>query len=129
MELKPTMALAKTNPLPNGLYWIDLASPSSARFEAWMKANGGRVFLRRAAELPSEPKRVRVLFEVKGPPGAFPFGLGYPTITDESSTSGDFSDPLEWLSDAESLESLTNLEGLGGRLLLMYALWRLSKAR
>jgi hypothetical protein len=115
------MAVQKANPLPNGLYWIDLFSPSSsspttkdgpAIFFGWVNANAGRVIVRRTEEFPEPdlggPKRTWVLFEVKGPPGAFPFGLGYPNITtnpDEPSfyselpSSPDFADWLQGGAD------------------------------
>jgi len=133
------MPVQKKNPLPNGLYWIDLFAPTSsapntkdgaAIFTAWTNANRGRVFVRRTEEFPEPllggPKRTWILFEVQQPPGAFPFGLGYPTITtnpDESSTSATLPtvpDPLEWLqSSASSLETLA----------LIYVLWQWSKGR
>jgi hypothetical protein len=133
------MAVAKTNPLPNGLYWIDLFSPTSsapntkdgaAIFAAWTNANRGKVAVRRTETFPEPdlggPIRTWVLFEVVGPPGAFPFGLGYPTITtdpDEASTSATLPavpDFGEWLQGFAG-----NLEGLA----LIYVLWSLSKRR
>jgi hypothetical protein len=116
------MAVVKTNPLPNGLYWIDLFSPSSSSpttkdgppiFFAWVNSNKGRVTVRRTEEFPEPalggPRRTWIMFEVLAPPGAFPFGLGYPNSTtnpDEPSfyselpTSPDFG---EWLQGGSNM--------------------------
>lgn len=131
------MAVQKKNPLPNGFYWVDLFSPTSSSpttkdgppiFFAWVNANRGRVFVRRTEEFPEPdlggPKRTWVLFEVQQPPGAFPFGLGYPTIAsgiNEPSTSAVIPtapDPLEWLQGITG-----QLEGLA----LLYVLYQLTK--
>ncbi len=133
------MAVQKNNPLPNGLYWIDLFSPTSsapntkdgaAVFTAWTRANSGRVLVRRTETFPEPelggPIRTWVLFEVVGPPGAFPFGLGYPTITtdpNEASTSATLPTIPEL---GDWLQGITgNLEGLA----LLLVLWELTKKR
>ena len=115
------MALAKTNPLPNGLYSIDLSSPTSSNpkdgvavLAAWTKANRGKVIVHKVTVRPEG--RTSVLFEVVGRPGAFPFGLGYPTIT-TSSTTGSLD---EWIQTSAS-----QFEGLA----LLYIFWELTKRR
>lgn len=132
------MAVQRTNPLPTGLYWIDLFSPTSSSpttkdgppiFHAWAAANRGKVLVRRTTEFPEPPfggpKRTWIMFEVVGPPGAFPFGLGYPTIataSDEPSTAPmpDFPDPLEWLQSTTGM-----VEGLA----ILFIIWELTKKR
>lgn len=131
------MAVAKTNPLPVGLYWLDLFSPTAsspstkdgpAIFNAWTLANRGRVAVRRTEEFPEPssggPRRTWILFEVLGPPGAFPFGLGYPTITtnpDEPSTYAEIPvapDLLDWIQGgASTIEVLA----------LLFVVWQLTK--
>jgi len=108
-----------TNPLPNGLYSIDLSPPTSssrkdgpAVFAAWAKAHRDRVVVRRVVARDDGP--TRIAFEVRGRPGAFPFGqLGYPTIATDV---GSFADVLE---------SASELEGLA----VLFILWALSKRR
>jgi hypothetical protein len=133
------MAVAKTNPLPNGLYWIDLFSPTSSApntkdgalvFTAWTKANAGRVKVRRTETFPEPalggPIRTWVMFEVVGPPGAFPFGLGYPSIStdpNEASTSATLPELPEFGDWFQSIAG--NLEGIA----LLLVLWELSKKR
>jgi hypothetical protein len=110
------MALAMKNPLPNGLYTMDLPTPTSssskdgvAVLAAWTKANQGKVVVQKVTVQP-EPGRTSVLFEVIGPPGAFPFGLGYPTIVPSSTTTGDTEEQSEL-----------------GWLALLYVLWKFTK--
>lgn len=131
------MAVARTNPLPNGLYWIDLFSPTSsapntkdgaAIFAAWSRANAGRVLVRRTETFPEPdfggPVRTWILFEVTQPPGAFPFGLGFPTITtdpNESSTSATLPETPDLLQILQS--GASGLEGLA----LLYILYKLTQ--
>jgi hypothetical protein len=137
------MAVARTNPIPPGLYWIDLFSPTSSSpttkdgvpiFAAWARANKGRVAVVTTQEFGEPgfggPKRTWLSFRVTSPPGAFPFGLGFPTIADDgaATTSEDTAhapvveqpDPLAFLHDAAF-----NIEGLA----LLFVLWQLSKGR
>lgn len=77
-----------SNPLPPGVYRIDLFSPTQMQpdvadglpvFARWRKANAARVRVLEASTMATEPRLSRVSFEVLAPPGAFPFGqLGYP---------------------------------------------------
>jgi len=133
------MAVARTNPLPNGLYWLDLFSPTSSApnikdgsqvFEGWVRANRGAVLVKRTEQFPEPPLggpiRTWILFEVVAAPGAFPFGLGYPTITtdpNESSTSATLPD-LPGFGDFFS-GIAGNLEGL----VLLYILYEMTKAK
>jgi hypothetical protein len=136
------MAVVRTNPLPKGLYWIDLFSPTSSSpatkngaviFTAWTAANKGRVAVVRTQEFSEPPlggpKRTWMLFRVDAAPGAFPFGLGFPTVTTDPETTSETTanvpivtqpDPLAFLHDAAF-----NLEGLA----LLFVLWQLSKGR
>lgn len=133
------MAVAKTNPLPNGRYWIDLFAPTAsspntkdggAIFSAWVKANGGRVVVRQTQTFPEPgfggPIRTWVLFEVLGPPGAFPFGLGYPTVSTGSPDDAQSATLPETPLFGEVFEKLAgNLE----KLAILYVLYELSKNR
>ncbi len=100
-------AVARTNPLPVGLYDVDLSTPAhAARLAAWEKANAGKVLVRGATG-----RTVR--FEVRGRPGAFPFGaLGYPTVATSSTGQSDQT-------------SSSDLEGLA----LVWILWKLTRRR
>lgn len=81
-------ALAITNPLPAGVYEIDLYSPTERTaqvtdgvplFGRWRRANAHAVRVVEAAAFNTHPRRSRIKFEVTSPPGAFPFGsLGPP---------------------------------------------------
>jgi len=133
------MAVAKTNPLPNGLYWIDLFSPTSSApnmkdgaivFTSWTKANAGRVKVRRTETFPEPllggPIRTWVQFEVIGPPGAFPFGLGYPSISTDPNESATSAEPVVIPEFGDWLQGIAgNLEGLA----ILFVLWELSKKR
>lgn len=84
-----TALAAITNPLPRGVYSIDLYSPTELApqvtdgvpiFGRWRKANAHAVRVLEATAYSTEPVRSRVVFEVASPPGAFPFGvLGAPS--------------------------------------------------
>jgi hypothetical protein len=86
---------AITNPLPRGVYRIDLFSPSEQAphvadgvpvFGRWRRANAHAVRVLEATAYHTEPVRSRVVFEVMGPPGAFPFGqLGPPLVAPPAS--------------------------------------------
>lgn len=76
------------NPLPAGVYEIDLFSPTEQAaavtdgvqvFGRWRKANAHAVEVLEATAYNSSPRRSHVRFQVHSPPGAFPFGqLGKP---------------------------------------------------
>jgi len=110
------MAVAKTNPLPVGLYTMDLPASSAPRLAAWTKGNRGKVVVRKVVANERDSS-CAVVFEVIGRPGAFPFGaVGYPTIA--TSSTGSLDDPFAWIS-----ESASQLEGLA----LLFVLWQLMK--
>lgn len=79
-----TALAAITNPLPAGVYEIDLFSPSDDApnvhdgvpvFGKWRRANGHAVEVLAATAYNSVPRRSRIRFRVHQPPGAFPFGV------------------------------------------------------
>lgn len=108
------MPVANRNPLPNAPYCIDVETSSAPHFAAWAIANRGKVAMQGSKPL---GERTRFFFDVLGPPGAFPFGrLGFPTIIEPASTSGD-------LADMFSFPSVGGLESLA----LLYLLYRLLK--
>lgn len=133
------MAVQRTNPLPNGLYWIDLFSPTSsapntkdgaAVFNNWAAANGGKVQVQRTETFPEPglggPIRTWVLFKVVGPPGMFPFGLGFPTITTDPNEPSFYSELPSIPDFGDWLHGMTSgIEGLA----LVYVLWELSKSK
>ncbi len=107
--------VAKTNPLPVGLYTMDLPESTVPRLAAWTKGNRGKVVVRKVEAHPGQG--CAVVFEVVGKPGAFPFGaVGYPTIA-SSSTGALLDDAFGWMP------STTQLEGLA----LLWVLWQLTK--
>jgi hypothetical protein len=111
------MAVAKTNPLPVGLYTMDLPASSAPRLAAWTKGNRGKVVVRKVVANERDSS-CAVVFEVIGKPGAFPFGaVGYPTIA-TSSAGSMLDDPFGWIN-----ESASQLEGLA----LLFVLWQLMK--
>jgi len=134
------MPQVKTNPLPNGLYWIDLFSPTPSSpttkegppiFHAWAKTNSGKVLVRRTEEFPEPaamggPRRTWILFEVVAPPGAFPFGLGYPT-TATSLDEPSFYTPLPTTPDLADwlLGGANMIEGIA----LLWILYELTKGK
>lgn len=108
------MPVVKTNPLPVGMYTMDLPASSAPRLAAWTKLNRGKVAVRKVAAHP-EDSSCSVLFEVIGRPGAFPFGaVGYPTIA-SSSTGSLLDDAFGW--NTSELETAA----------LLFALWWLLK--
>lgn len=82
-----------SNPLPAGVYEIDLYSPTDRAgqvtdgvplFGRWRRANAHAVRVVQATAFDTHPRRSRVRFEVTAPPGAFPFGaLGPPAFASE----------------------------------------------
>jgi hypothetical protein len=84
---------AITNPLPAGVYEIDLYSPTELAgqvvdgvpvFGRWRRANAHAVRVVEASAQNTHPRRSRVKFEVLSAPGAFPFGqLGSPAFASE----------------------------------------------
>lgn len=93
-------AVARTNPIPAGRYWLDVFTPSPAGhadseavFSRWLGENFGRVVVRTTETFPGPPLRNWYLFEVLAgaTPTAFPFvALGFPTKAGpEVKSSGD----------------------------------------
>jgi hypothetical protein len=70
------MVQAARNPLPAGLYRLELPADAAGVFGRWRRANSERVHV---VGLEATDKGARVTFAVYRPPGAFPFGqLGQP---------------------------------------------------
>lgn len=95
------MAVARTNPLPRGMYWIDIFRPTAASsirdgeptFLDWTEDNFGKVVVLKREVFPSvtaTPTRIWYLFRVTAEPTDFPFReLGFPTITGDPELSSD----------------------------------------
>jgi len=83
----------RSNPLPPGRYQVDLWTPTEAApgvrdgvpiFRKWREANAARVQVLHAETWATDPHQTRVLFELTGRPGAWPFGaLGPPELAGE----------------------------------------------
>jgi hypothetical protein len=103
------MALAKSNPLPPGRYWIEvLGNPERldgmggniTTFTNWVKNTGAVIInseltpARPKAWGDVEPAHLWALFELHNPTPALPIELGFPTIADSSvTTKADTSAP------------------------------------
>lgn len=86
----------KTNPLPNGVYWIDVFRPSSSspgtrdgepHWQKWAGENRASVVTLNAEvheePLTGGPLRTFRVFRVTAPPTPFPFAaLGFPAIAE-----------------------------------------------
>jgi len=83
-----TGALERSNPLPAGRYWVDVFSPDSAAFGAWLTSNQATVRVVSTQSFEKNdagPARDWYLFQVTAPT---PWnGPGFPTIADASVTS------------------------------------------
>jgi hypothetical protein len=91
-----TTTTIKTNPLPNGVYWLDVFSPTASapqtrdglpHWRKWASENIGRVITINTEDhdepLTGGPKRVFVVFRVTAPPTPFPFAaLGFPAVAE-----------------------------------------------
>lgn len=126
------MALERRNPLPPGLYWLDVFGDNRAKFEAWRKLNASLVRVVTSESFDSEPPRDWVKLEVLSPAPWDARTFGFPTIIkpgEPVNSSGDTvqrpppeKDPLDSLGDALSGESFGKLAvfvGLGIGLILV----------
>ena len=115
------MALERRNPLPSGLYWLDVFGDNRAKFEAWRKLNASLVRVVASESFDSEPPRDWVKLEVLSPAPWDAKTFGFPTIIkpgEPVNSSGDTvqrpppeKDPLDSLGDALSGESFSKLAG------------------
>ncbi len=81
-------AMERRNPLPQGIYWIDVFTPHVRDFQGWMKEHRDTVHAKESSTY-SDPEGVFVKFEVTSPT---PWnGPGYPTISSQAQTQADTS--------------------------------------
>lgn len=106
------MAVERDNPLPRGIYWVDVPGPEQAAFRGWLNLHAGpghvRVLRTRSTEARDEwPAVDWYLFEVQQPVQWD--GPGFPSIAEqgEETTPEDTVDrpppepgPLEQFEDA-----------------------------
>jgi hypothetical protein len=82
------MALEKSNPIPKGVYWLDVVgTPAKKAWHSWMLANRETVHVFKKEVHPWD--RWWLLFEVKEPTPRWPEDakLGLPTISKGEITS------------------------------------------
>lgn len=93
-----THVIEKRDPIPPGVYWLDLPVPSArTNFELWRAANAGVVELLKRQQSFEDPwdstvvTNVWVLFKVKAPVGRWPLSakLGLPTIAFKGEQTAD----------------------------------------
>ena len=80
--------LERRNPLPKGVYWVDVQQKDQAAFDAWLSANTGRVGVRVSEGKNSDPPLTWVLFEVREP-APWNTQFGYPTIAQGETSQED----------------------------------------
>lgn len=136
------MAVARSNPLAPGLYWLDVWHPTQSASKvrngepawlAWVRANTGKVVV-----LKSEPRDEPLLgggagtfnvFRVTAPPSAFPFAaLGFPeTTTNPNLGAGDTvqKPPPEPTFDFSFLTDA--LQGVSGPVVIIGLIYLLTK--
>lgn len=77
------MAVERQNPLPKGVYWVDVFADKQPAFRAWLKRHRGKVKVVKAVSYKptgSYPARDWLLFEVTRP---VPWeGPGFPTVSE-----------------------------------------------
>lgn len=97
------MAVERRDPLPVGLYWVDVPRTKWLRFSDWARHWG--VIIRKTREDPDmlvTPENVWALFEVTNPSTRW-VGIGLPTIASASTEPGDTrsrpdpASPLDYL--------------------------------
>lgn len=130
------MSTVRVNPLPLGVYWLDVFSPSPARPEIangeipladWLTMNPFAVKVTRReaftdGALTNSPFRFFYVFQVLKPPSNFPFEkLGFPTIVKlgapdaiPAGTTITSAETVQKSPPEDALESLqTALDSLG----------------
>lgn len=97
-----------TNPLPTGVYRVDIKPELAPVFGTWRRAQKGKVHV---IELEDGPAgTARVSFVVFRKPGAFPFGkLGYPVRGEVVGAMPDWGDVVPFVTKplAATLEALS----------------------
>lgn len=135
------MAEVRTNPLPPGRYWIDVADkPSGANgvddFDAWVRANAGKVHFESSSEHPPQggvPRRLFAIFTVSAPVFFPAANFGFPSfapasVRTEEDTIQAPPDPADPLSNL-SLPTFADIGALLPVLLVAVVLIAASKAR
>lgn len=80
--------LERSNPIPPGIYWVDVFEPSHQAFIEWKTANKTTVIIRSTVHHEADsggPSRDWVLFEVKADTPRWPLSakLGFPEIAEK----------------------------------------------
>lgn len=87
------MAIERRNPLPVGLYWVDVFQPDWERFNSWLAKWSAETNVVRSEQFSSNeggPAREWVLFEVLVPDTVqWLKGLGFPTIAGDRELTSD----------------------------------------
>jgi hypothetical protein len=100
-----TTTLERRNPLPKGVYWIDLFSDNRAKFLAWRTLNKARVKVVANESFDTEPPRDWVKFQVLEPVTWDAPLFGFPAKAEGVNSSGDTTtnepekDPLDQLGE------------------------------
>ncbi len=87
------MAVERRNPLPAGVYWIDVFGANREKFAAWTRAN--KVHVSKTESFDSTPPRDWLKFEVTTPVPWDAKTFGFPTIIEPGSTVNTSDDTVQ----------------------------------
>lgn len=109
------MALERRNPLPKGVYWIDVFGDNREKFAAWTRTNKVRVSTSESFD--SSPPRDWVKFEVANPVPWDGKTFGFPTVIKPGDTINTSDDTVQ-KPPPETSPNLDDLLPKPGNLLL-----------
>lgn len=77
--------IERNDPIPAGVYWIDVFEPAQLAFRKWLRENAGTVRVRKTTSHPARngyPAREWFLFEIKAATPRWPneARIGLPTV-------------------------------------------------
>lgn len=126
------MALERRNPLPRGVYWLDVFGDNRHEFSAWRTIFAKQLKVHSTESFDSKPARDWVKFEVLAPIEWDAKTFGYPTIIPPGANvnaSADTvqrpppeKDPLDELGDALGSAGSATTKLVGAALMLGGAL-------